>query len=522
MVSRFLLIQTAFLGDVVLALPVAQYLRNQHPDAQIHFVVRKGNASILEHHPAVDHIHIWDKQKGKYRNLWQLVRSLRQYHFDEVINLHRFAASGWLTLLMRSTTKKGFDKNPLSRYFTTRYPHSLPALRQDLSAYKVVHEVQRNLQMVAGPLPPVLRPQLYPSEEDVAQVAGFTRHQPYVVLAPASVWYTKQWPKHKWRALLTHLPQQMPVYLVGSPADKKLAEALVDAHPLATNLCGQLTILQSAALMAKAFRVIVNDSGPLHFASGVNAPTTAIFCSTIPAFGFGPLADESRVVEIETPLPCRPCGLHGRRSCPMKHFQCATQIDVAQVFTAQEWEEVVAQYPDEAQQKEEIAMRLWNGAIMSWKAGHTMYTVLNPLHEQSWRKLDLNDEPALLLYTDQRMLNHYVQSLPDHFFDMVEWMHQKPLAVHLPFLKNLPEALQQYAHTYWQPLTPGTLYELCQRINRPLLVTAKSIKHPDIGFQQDSDFPAPARLRWTGQRWQTDHLPFAWPALEESLRQLPE
>ena len=97
-------------------------------------------------------------------------------------------------------------------------------------------------------------------------------------------------------------------------------------------LAGQLSFLQSAALMEQASMNYVNDSAPMHFASAVNAPVTAVYCSTIPAFGFGPLSDEKFIVEIKEPLDCRPCGLHGYRACPRGHFNCAYKIEDSQLL----------------------------------------------------------------------------------------------------------------------------------------------------------------------------------------------
>ena len=75
----------------------------------------------------------------------------------------------------------------------------------------------------------------------------------------------------------------------------------------------------------------VNDSASLHLGSAMNAPTTAIFCSTVPEFGFGPLADQSRVVQTPEPLDCKPCTLHGRKACPLGHYRCAWGIPVDEV-----------------------------------------------------------------------------------------------------------------------------------------------------------------------------------------------
>jgi heptosyltransferase-2 len=96
-------------------------------------------------------------------------------------------------------------------------------------------------------------------------------------------------------------------------------------------LAGDLTLLQSAALMSKAEMNYTNDSGPLHLSSAMNAPTTAVFCSTIPEFGFGPLSDVSKIVETTIDLPCRPCGLHGHKKCPQSHFKCGISIQIDQL-----------------------------------------------------------------------------------------------------------------------------------------------------------------------------------------------
>jgi heptosyltransferase-2 len=116
--------------------------------------------------------------------------------------------------------------------------------------------------------------------------------------------------------------------LLGAAGDFALCEALRAGRENVVNLAGKLSLLQSAALMRDAAMSYVNDSAPLHLASAMNAPTTCIFCSTVPAFGFGPLADNACIVEPAEPLECRPCGLHGFRKCPQQHFRCAKSIDV--------------------------------------------------------------------------------------------------------------------------------------------------------------------------------------------------
>ncbi|MDP4826507.1 MAG: hypothetical protein NWR73_02395, partial [Flavobacteriales bacterium] len=69
------------------------------------------------------------------------------------------------------------------------------------------------------------------------------------------------------------------------------------------------------------------------FCSAVDAPVTAIFCSTIPEFGFGPLGKKAHVVQTPEKLACRPCGLHGYKACPQKHFACAKGILIRDLLT---------------------------------------------------------------------------------------------------------------------------------------------------------------------------------------------
>jgi ADP-heptose:LPS heptosyltransferase len=138
--------------------------------------------------------------------------------------------------------------------------------------------------------------------------------------------------------MLLALPPDYTVALVGAPGDSQLCErllgAVLESQPqrVVHNLCGKLSLLQTAALMGNAQRAFVNDSAPLHLASAMNTPTSAIFCSTLPQFGFGPLSEVQKVFEVQG-LDCRPCGLHGLRACPKGHFKCAYEIDAAEVAT---------------------------------------------------------------------------------------------------------------------------------------------------------------------------------------------
>ncbi|HOY27906.1 MAG TPA: glycosyltransferase family 9 protein [Flavobacteriales bacterium] len=326
--KRILVIQTAFLGDAVLVTSILEKLHAFYPDARIDLVVRKGNDGLFTGHPFIHTLHVWNKREGKTRALFRLIRQLRQNRYDHIINAQRFFSTGLMTVLARGKEKIGYDKNPLSFLFTRTVEHVIGDGR---------HEVDRLNALVAhltdGNRP---WPLLYPTSEAraVAErlVYQYTEGQgPYVTIAPASVWFTKQWPEHRWIELIKALPVDMHVFLIGAPSDGPLCQRIIKAAGRGHDLSEELSLLASAALMVGAAMNYVNDSAPLHIASAMNAPVTAVFCSTVPAFGFGPLRENGRVVETKEKLDCRPCGLHGYKACPKGHFRCAEGVQVVQL-----------------------------------------------------------------------------------------------------------------------------------------------------------------------------------------------
>ncbi len=323
---KFLIIQTAFIGDVVLATGLVEKLHEHFPGSQIDFLVRKGNEALLTNHPVLNEVLVWNKQKNKYRNWWRVMKQVRARNYDTVINVQRFAATGLLTAFSKGKEKIGFDKNPFSWLYTKKIKHVV----------KVSHEIERNNELIkhlTGDR--VAKPRLYPSGSDESLVSEYVK-PPMITISPASVWFTKQYPPEKWIRFIDLVPHRYTIYLLGAPGDISLAENIkkTSTHPNIHILCGKLSFLQSAALMKYAVMNYVNDSAPMHFASAVNAPVTAVYCSTLPSFGFGPLSDTSFIVEKEAPLYCRPCGLHGRKECPEGHFKCALDIREEQLLNS--------------------------------------------------------------------------------------------------------------------------------------------------------------------------------------------
>ena len=329
---KFLVIQNAFIGDVILATAVAEKLYQNYPASKIDFLLRKGNEELFKKHPFIHEVIVWDKKNGKYKNLFRILTKVRGAKYDYIINLHRFGSSGFITAFSGSKYKIGFDKNPFSFLFTRKIIHEIGNGK---------HETERNHLLIKDLTDSQIgKPKLYPSKEDYeisAKISGQQPNSPYICIAPTSVWFTKQFPKEKWVELINTLDNSLKVYLLGASNDfsacEEIRNGVINKEPeKIMNLAGKLSLLQTAALMKQAKMNYVNDSAPMHIASAMNAPVTAVFCSTIPSFGFGPLSYHSTIVETKEKLDCRPCGLHGYKICPKGHYQCALSIEIKNII----------------------------------------------------------------------------------------------------------------------------------------------------------------------------------------------
>ncbi|MDX2196152.1 MAG: glycosyltransferase family 9 protein [Cytophagales bacterium] len=323
---RILLIQTAYIGDVILATATLETLHHSYPCAQIDVLIKKGNEGIFHKHPFVNYVHTWQKDKHKFINLIFLILIIRKRKYTHIVNLHRHFSSGLICALSAAKNIYGFDKNPFSFTYIHKAKHT----------FDNIHEVERNHSVVA-PIAKsdiVPRPALYPHKYNFEKI-NLIDAKPFITIAPASVWHTKQWPADKWVAFIDSVPKDYYIYLLGSKSDKSLCQNILTAtiNKNTINYAGHLELLDTAALMSKAVMNYTNDSAPLHIAGAMNAPVCVVYCSTVPSFGFGPLSQISYIVQTNDKLSCRPCGIHGKKSCPQTHFKCATDIPIDKLLS---------------------------------------------------------------------------------------------------------------------------------------------------------------------------------------------
>lgn len=332
-----LVLQPAFLGDVVLSTALVESWHRAFPDEPIEVLVRKGASGFFEGHPFVRHVHEWDREGWrKYPRLWELAQACRKGRPRFVANAHRYGSMGWLANRVGADGGASFDSGTMrARPGWRTVVHGIGDGR---------HETQRNHELIAeevGAFDPIKdRPRLHFGEKHLERAAAWPVGG--VVLAPASVWRTKRWPVNHWAALVDALHDGgQTVILLGGKGDGSLLQSIATQAKAEPSVCaGGLDLLSSAALMKASSAVISNDSAPLHMAGAVGTPVVGVFCSTTPRFGFGPLPADlvlgrAETVEIsEEALDCKPCGLHGHAACPAGHFRCGEALGVDAVLSA--------------------------------------------------------------------------------------------------------------------------------------------------------------------------------------------
>lgn len=311
----------------------------------VHVVATPANAAVLANHPAVASVIVYDKRQADsgVAGLRRVAARLRATG----ANTAYMAQGSWRTAVlarMAGVESVGFDTSAGRWLYARRV-----AYRQDW------HHAQRLWALANDPYvgaprstEPLsaesLRPSLYPGPSDRAQVtallraAGVGDGAPLIALAPGSVWATKRWPSYDAlaRALVVRVPDARVVVL-GAAGDAPLAAAISTAVQQRggappVDATGRLSLLGSADLLSRCAVLVTNDSAPLHLASAMNTPTAALFGPTVPAMGFGPLADR-HVVLGRDELTCRPCSAHGAQACPLSHWKCMRDLtadDVAE------------------------------------------------------------------------------------------------------------------------------------------------------------------------------------------------
>lgn len=317
-----LLVDTSFLGDVLLAEPLVRRLAERH-SGPLDLLTTPAAAPLLGNHPQLREVLCFDK-RGKDRGfggLRRLAKVLRARGYQRVYCSHRSWRTALLLRMAGIPERIAYANASASFLYTELIPYP-----------KDLHEVERSLALGGGGV--WERPQMFPSVAEQAKAADLLPQAGAIALAPGSVWATKRWPAEHFRTLAQALiADGHQVVLLGSPDDRALTASIGGDLEGVLDLAGACQLRESFAVLQRCAAIVTNDSLPLHLGTAAAIPVIAPFCSTVPAFGFGPRGPHDQVVEVAG-LDCRPCGIHGHQSCPEGHFRCGQDLAPERVLSA--------------------------------------------------------------------------------------------------------------------------------------------------------------------------------------------
>lgn len=330
MPQKFLVFRLSSIGDIILSSSLVKTLSENFPDSQIDFVVKKQFLSLVEHNPRISKIYTVDKAEGK-QGLKALGNSLSQNNYDVFFDIHRNFRSSYIRKLTKAKKTVKFDKRVFKRTLLTSF--HIDTYKDTRAIYKRFNDTASFLGVDSE----IHKTEFYNSSEAELKVQNILKEknvnpEEYVVLVPGASFSNKQWlPERFAQVAEKMLKEGYNVVVIGGKQEKEMCSDVFGSTPV-LNLVGELTLLESAAVVKYAKAVISNDTGMLHLAEAQNTPVVGIYGPTANQFGFYPILEKSLAVDIK--LSCRPCTKMGMNHCPKKHFRCMKDISVEMVFGA--------------------------------------------------------------------------------------------------------------------------------------------------------------------------------------------
>jgi heptosyltransferase-2 len=337
---RYAVVQTAFLGDVILTVPLLGLLRDDPRVTEVAVVASPPGVGFLEEQDVVERVICYEKRGSDsgLAGLVRVVRDVRAFRADVALVPHRSFRSALIAAAAGIPVRVGFDVSGGRFLLTERRPYSAGT-----------HEVERLASLFrseGGRVPFRLRVPEGGRAELARRLAARSESLPgrYVLVAPGSRWATKRWLPDRFAEAAERIADSITarVVVVGADYEREVgakvaaavtaSSGVADAASAALDLTGAIPLGPLAALVSGAELVLSNDSAVAHIAAGLGVPVVSVFGPTVPAQGFSPYTDRARIVETE--VSCRPCGKHGGDRCPTGTFECMERVPVDDVVSA--------------------------------------------------------------------------------------------------------------------------------------------------------------------------------------------
>ncbi len=328
--EKILVIQTAFIGDALLTLPMIEKLKEKIPDSQVDIMAIPSTAEVFKLSPFLNEIIILDKKK-KHKSIFSLLKfakELRKKNYTKIYSPHRSLRTAIIVMQLGVRNTYGFSNSSLMHVY-----RNIIQYRYDQ------HEVQRNLDLIGynhddgWRFTPECKISFHAKNkiDGILTVNGNPKN--IAVVAPGSIWNTKIYPKEYLDEVINFMGEIFEkIFIIGSEIDKNYCnEIALNFDKKVNSVAGELTVEESTELLGRSKFLLTNDSAPTHMGMCAGIPVLTLYCSTVPQFGFYPYNEKSSYLSYDD-LDCKPCGIHGFERCPMKHFNCAFNLKPAIVI----------------------------------------------------------------------------------------------------------------------------------------------------------------------------------------------
>ena len=315
---KILIIRFSSIGDIVLTTPVIRCLQQQL-NAEIHYLTKPNFENILNTNPFINKLHVLDK------SLIAKAKELQAENFDFVIDLHNnirtFIFKKVLGVKAHSFPKLNIEKFLLVNFKINKMPN--------------IHVVERYFKPAEklgitndGKGLDYFLPNNFHFDNSL------DLNQPYLAWAIGAQHFTKRFPIHKIIAICNKI--NLPIYLLGGKDDEDNGDEISkQTNGNVVNLCGKLSLHQSAYVVKNSQLLITNDTGLMHIGAAFQKRIISLWGNTTPAFGMYPYYGNSEVKQTmfeNNNINCKPCSKIGFNSCPKKHFKCMEDLDVKNII----------------------------------------------------------------------------------------------------------------------------------------------------------------------------------------------
>ena len=377
---NILFVRLSYIGDILHATPAARWIKEQYPDAKLHWIVTPSMVELLEGNPYVDEIIPWERDEYEahskklhiptmWRMWWELKAKLEPYKFDVAVDVQGRLITGLVLLASGAPIRLGLGGTKELNWLFTNYktkPSTDHVIKRYVEVAQLLKEAvtkQANLEtplktvdngLDTETLHTVSAKKMYhmdfyvPSklhtwaEEQWKTIDNHTSLNRGEVEKPLRVglvlgtsWATKEWPQEKWYSLIKSLQYRANFVCLGGPKEATQYKSLMDSltaegiEHIMLNMLGKTTLQEVGALIESCDVVVTADTGSLHIALALNKPVVALFGPTDPKL-WGPLTGTFKVL-VNDELDCLGCR---KRRCPKPDQYCMSGIEPVRVKKA--------------------------------------------------------------------------------------------------------------------------------------------------------------------------------------------